>query len=127
MSPRSLFRRLMLRAFESQNSFPIRNTRLLIGLSLEQLEDRTVPAIAHTTYVIAGRGLSPDGSPTPPSAAFTPSGIDQAYGINLITYGGIQQEGAGQTIAIIDAYDDPDIVSSSSASFDSSDLHQFDE
>ncbi len=43
------------------------------------------------------------------------------YGINLIS-----QDGAGQTIAIIDAYDDPDLVSSSNAAaYATSDLHNF--
>ena len=50
----------------------------------------------------------------------------QAYGINLITNQGIAQNGTGETIAIVDAYDDPKMVSSSSASFATSDLHQFD-
>ena len=40
----------------------------------------------------------------------TPQQICAAYGINLLS-----DEVAGQTIAIIDAYDDPDLVSSSSA------------
>ena len=34
--------------------------------------------------------------------------------------------GTGQTIAIIDAYDDPELVSSSSAAYATSDLHNFD-
>ena len=34
--------------------------------------------------------------------------------------------GAGQTIAIIDAYDDPNLVSSTSAAYATSDLHMFD-
>ena len=60
-------------------------------LVVEQLEDRTVPSI------------------------FTPSQIEQAYGFNLITfstqrYGVIPGDGSGQTIAIVDAYDDPNIV-----------------
>ena len=62
------------------------------------------------------------GSAAPPSGAFSPQQIQTAYGINLLS-----QEGAGQTIAIIDAYDDPDLVSSSnSAAYATSDLHNFD-
>ena len=52
---------------------------------------------------------------------FAPA-VQAAYGINLIS-----QEGAGQTIAIIDAYDNPDLVSSSNAAaYATSDLHNFD-
>jgi predicted outer membrane repeat protein len=42
---------------------------------------------------------------------FTPSQITTAYGINQITFGSTPGTGQGQTIAIIDAYNDPDIVS----------------
>jgi subtilase family serine protease len=44
----------------------------------------------------AGASLS-----TPPSTAFTPSQIRHAYGFDQIT-----NQGAGQTIALVDAYDD---------------------
>ncbi len=46
----------------------------------------------------------------------TPSQIQNAYGINQITFSG--GNGAGQTIAIIDAYNDPNIKSDL-ATFDS--------
>jgi len=61
------------------------------------------------------------GCATPPAGAFSPQQIRSAYGVNLLS-----QEGAGQTIAIVDAYDNPDLVSSSSAAYASSDLHNFD-
>ncbi|HEV3021617.1 MAG TPA: S53 family peptidase [Pirellulales bacterium] len=49
---------------------------------------------------------------------FTPSQIRQAYAFNQIALaGGVQGNGSGQTIAIVDAYDDPNIAS---------DLHAFD-
>ncbi len=39
----------------------------------------------------------------------------------------LSQQGSGQTIAIVDAYDDPDFVSSSNAAaYATSDLHNFD-
>src|SRR5271155_573107 len=44
----------------------------------------------------AGASLS-----TPPTTAFTPSQIRHAYGFDLIA-----NQGAGQTIALVDAYDD---------------------
>src|SRR5271156_3593106 len=46
----------------------------------------------------AGASLS-----TPPTTAFTPSQIRHAYGFDLVT-----NQGAGQTIALVDAYDDSD-------------------
>jgi subtilase family serine protease len=60
-------------------------------LKLEHLEDRTVPSI------------------------FTPAQIQQAYSFNQIRFatssGSVIGTGAGQTIAIVDAYDDPRIMS----------------
>jgi hypothetical protein len=41
----------------------------------------------------------------------TPAQIRQAYGIDQISFGSITGDGTGQTIAIIDAYDDPTIQS----------------
>ena len=56
-----------------------------------------------------------DSSPT----GFSPSQITTAYGVNQITFknGTISGNGQGQTIAIVDAYNDPNI---------SSDLVKFD-
>src|SRR5207253_3209276 len=38
---------------------------------------------------------------------YTPDQIRVAYGINGIQFGGIAGDGTGQTIAIVDAYNDP--------------------
>ena len=56
-------------------------------------------------------------SPTP--YGLTPAQVRQAYGFNQITFTGgkVAGNGAGQTIAIVDAYDEPNIAS---------DLHTFD-
>ncbi|MDB5384919.1 MAG: pcp 2 [Planctomycetaceae bacterium] len=61
---------------------------------------------------------------TSPKATAGPTGLSpdqirQAYGFNSITFadGSIVGDGTGTTIAIVDAYDDPNIAS---------DLHQFD-
>jgi subtilase family serine protease len=63
--------------------------------------------VANPIAVIAQ--VSPDNSPG--ASWLTPSEIDDAYGINLINFGSIQGDGAGQTIAIVDAYDDPNAAS----------------
>ncbi len=36
--------------------------------------------------------------------------MQAAYGVNLISFGGVKGTGAGQTIAIVDAYNDPTIL-----------------
>ena len=56
----------------------------------------------------------------------TPQQIRTAYGINSIVLGGVTGNGAGQTIAIIDTYDDPALVSSTDPNFSNSDLYKFD-
>lgn len=87
------------------------------------LSAQTVLPNAFTTVVLAGSQGSATpaaGSSGPPSAAFTPTQIANAYGINQITFsnGSIVGNGAGQTIALIDAYNDPNIKTDL-ATFDS--------
>ena len=101
---------------------------------LEPLEPRAMLSAAavvdHLFYNAGGQSpaatAASQGSATPPSGAFTPQQIDQAYGINSITFGSVAGDGTGQTIAIVDAYDDPDLLNSTNANFATSDLGQFD-
>ena len=65
------------------------------------------------------------GSPTP--VGYTPQQIWTAYGLGNITLGGVTGDGHGQTIAIVDAYDDPSFLDSTAPKFSSSDLAQFDQ
>src|SRR5262249_4078958 len=94
---------------------------------LLMLEDRVVPAgIMHPDYVIsrpagAPGGNVPFGSPTP--VGLTPAQIRLAYGFDSVVFGTVTGDGTGQTIAIVDAYDNPKFVSSTSANFNTSDLH----
>ena len=44
-------------------------------------------------------------------AGYTPAEIESAYGISSIKFDGVTGNGAGQTIAIVDAYSDPNIAS----------------
>ena len=78
-------------------------------LRMEALEVRhllsATTATAHTNYIdlpAASSGIS----------GYTPAQIRTAYGVNSLSYGSTAANGAGQTIAIIDAYNDPNIVSS---------------
>jgi hypothetical protein len=89
-------------------------------LKLETLEDRDVPSATvqlHPDYQLFSNGAKPLATSGP--TGFTPAQLKQAYGINLISFSGgtVAGDGTGETIAIVDAYDDPNIAS---------DLHQFD-
>jgi hypothetical protein len=48
---------------------------------------------------------------SPPPGAYTPSQLSRAYGFDKISFGSVKGDGAGQTIAIVDAYDHPNIQS----------------
>ena len=52
------------------------------------------------------------------SGGYTPAEIRTAYGFNNVSFGSTAANGAGQTIAIVDAYNDPNIASDL-ATFDS--------
>ncbi len=71
--------------------------------------------------------IQPDQSSTPPATAFTPAKIRRAYGIDQITLGNVAGDGSGQTIAIIDAGDNPGFLNSTDPNFNNSDLHKFDQ
>src|SRR4029077_6830756 len=62
-------------------------------------------------------GVKSFGSPGP--TGLTPTQVRHAYGFDQITFsnGTVTGDGRGTTMAIVDAYDDPNIAS---------DLHQFD-
>ena len=106
-----------------------------IRLQLEPLEDRLSPSVTPNP---AGEGVyrppvivhrptfGPLGSPLPPATAYTPQQIRHAYGVDQVAFSGIVGDGTGQTIAIVDAFDDPSFVNSTDPNFVNSDLHQFD-
>src|SRR5438874_1055440 len=77
--------------------------------TLDRLEARellsTTPLVAYPMFE-AGPLVS---NPTPPPGAYTPSQIQQAYRFNKISFNGVVGDGTGQTIAIVDAYDAPNI------------------
>jgi hypothetical protein len=86
-------------------------------LSFEFLEPRDVPA----TFVPTSRAAGFAGWDAPllsaGPAGYTPAQIRHAYAFDQISLNGVAGDGSGQTIAIVDAYDDPSI---------GADLHQFD-
>jgi subtilase family serine protease len=97
-------------------------------LELRRMLSASLPdPVAQPLYAASpASGTLADGSTTPPSSAFTPAQIRAAYGISSIKLNGVVGDGTGQTIAIVTAFDNPALVSSTSASFASSDLHIFD-
>jgi subtilase family serine protease len=111
----------------SRRTEPARNESRPL-LVLETLKDRIVPANATPTFVLPPPPLGPSG-PTPdlqgsgPDGFFDPSDLQTAYSIGSLLAKGYT--GAGQTIAVIDAYDDPDLVSTGSSGFSTSDLEAF--
>ncbi|MGO9115610.1 MAG: autotransporter-associated beta strand repeat-containing protein [Thermoguttaceae bacterium] len=81
---------------------------LLLAATASVVRSQTVvtgPIIV--TRVAAPQPSDASGTSNPP---FTPGQIQQAYGLNLIQSGG-SASGAGQTIAIIDAYNYPNAAS----------------
>jgi hypothetical protein len=78
-----------------------------LPLRLESLEDRTLlsgfASFDHVLYHPGGGGITPFRGPGP--SGLTPSQIRHAYGFDQINL-----DGTGTTIAIVDAYDDPNIA-----------------
>ncbi len=124
MSLRNWFRGL----FGPRLSFVNRRPR---RLEVERLEERITPStadVAFPLYVRMHNALAINSQPTQgglmDGSAFEPAGLQLAYGVTPLL--NVNDNGAEQTIALIDAYDDPDFVDSTSSNFDSSDLHIFD-
>ena len=75
-----------------------------------------VAPFAMPCYISSSAGASPMNTAAP--TGMTPTQICQAYGFSGLTFGSQAANGAGETIAIVDAYDDPNIASDLT-SFDS--------
>jgi len=83
-------------------------------LFIELLEHRRLlsASIEHGDAVLPNSHVVPGVVGTAP-AGFTPAQIRRAYGFDRVVFGDgtIAGDGTGQTIAIIDAYNDPNIKS----------------
>ncbi len=89
----------------SRHSCP--TTRRRSMPSLDHLESRALlsTTAVHPTFVLspfAGGG---------PGGGYTPAQIQEAYGFGSISFNGTPGTGSGETIAIVDAYNDPNIQS----------------
>lgn len=88
-------------------------------LRVEALEPRQLLSATRFTpdYVLTSDHLkSPLAAPS--GASYTAAQVRAAYGFSNVSFGSTAADGRGQTIAIIDAYNDPNI-SSDLAAFDS--------
>ncbi|HET6324740.1 MAG TPA: S53 family peptidase, partial [Planctomycetaceae bacterium] len=99
-----------------RNAGPVQQS-ILSGLIIEVLEERQMLSAAafQPQIVVAGAvpapGLTPHAvTPAAASAPYTPAQVTTAYGVNLISFGTVTGTGAGQTIAIVDAFNDPNII-----------------
>ena len=71
-----------------------------------------VPTLINLGRVAAPGTIKPGISPDTCSGAYTPShACRRPTAQNLISFNGVAGNGAGQTIAIVDAYNDPNIIS----------------
>jgi hypothetical protein len=94
---------------------------------VETLEGRLLlSATAATTFILSNQhssGVKPNA--TAGVAPIDPAQMQAAYGVNAISFGGTTGTGAGQTIAIVDAYNDPDILSDANSFSSEFGLPQF--
>ncbi len=111
-------------------------------LDLEALEERrllTAVVLPYTEYHVGGSyptsdiasrmGILPFDNGTTIPTGYSPQQLQTAYGLGDIQFGGKNGtigNGTGQTIAIVNAYDDPDFYNSTSPNFGTGDLAQFD-
>jgi autotransporter-associated beta strand protein len=86
--------------------------RLHRPLHIEAVEERLTPSttspFASPSYVLPAHHGRPLETSAP--VGYVPSQILAAYGINQIQFGAVQGNGAGQTVALVEAYDDPAIA-----------------
>ena len=100
----------------AQHKTPRRRT-IRASLSCESLEVRQLlsaeTSVTSLSQLSAQTNLTVIPAVTTGPTGLTPQEIQNAYGVNLISFSGgtISGTGQGQTIAIVDAYNDPKIAS----------------
>jgi hypothetical protein len=82
------------------------------GPAVESLESRQLlSAVATPSFVLASHAAATvKPAVTAGTAPIDPAQMQAAYGVNLISFNGTAGTGAGQTVAIVDAYNDPNII-----------------
>lgn len=102
--PKCLSRFFLLLAAGFIFSAPIHAQHVITMIPPSDPQNPSPISFLRPHYIIhAEAGVGPT---APPQSAFTPSEIRHAYGFDAIT-----NQGAGQVIGIVDAYDDPNIES----------------
>jgi len=91
--------------FSSRKIRQHRKAAAPVALAVECLEDRYLPSVGHVALPILLKQVTGNDT-TPIGDGYTPAQIRTAYDINSIASG---NSGAGQAIAIVDAYDNPNI------------------
>ena len=88
------------------------NLHLVQALEGRLLMSASAPTM-HTTFeAFKPHGLSANSTySSPPSFAISPTEMRGYYGIDTILYGNTPGDGRGMTIAIVDAFDDPNLQS----------------
>ncbi|HTQ39327.1 MAG TPA: S53 family peptidase [Pirellulales bacterium] len=87
---------------------PIRRGR---ALKIETLEVRQVLSASTASLLVTPNLLVVPDANSSTVQGFSPAQIKAAYSFSGITFGSTVATGAGETIAIVDAYNDPNIVS----------------
>lgn len=95
---------------KSSRNVPAKNTRSA-RLNLESLEPRQMLSASSFTTDFTRLSTAVNKAGTSTNSGYTPSQIRTAYGFNSASFGSTAANGAGETIAIIDAYNDPTIAS----------------
>jgi trimeric autotransporter adhesin len=102
---------------------------------LENLENRLVlsdlaASIAAIPPFEIQEIAGPNGQPIPDASAgpsgYSPQQLQEAYGVNQITFGSVKATGVGETIALIDAYNDPSFADTGTSGYVGSALYNFD-
>ncbi len=104
---------------------PVRSSRKIVrrhrhrafAASFEALESRQFLTVSSDSIIHPAIQITPAATGST-VGGYTPQQIRDAYGFDQVSINGITGDGTGQTIAIIGAYDDPNI---------SADLHTFDQ
>ena len=121
--------------FKNPVTRPIRKAPYRARLALEALEDRRLLSAlgvnSAVPFALPVEVSGPQGKLVPLSLpapqGYTPQQLQTAYGLNQVSFSGTKGDGAGQTIALVDAYDNPSFVNSTDPNFDTSALHIFDQ
>ncbi|HMB96810.1 MAG TPA: hypothetical protein VKK61_12280, partial [Tepidisphaeraceae bacterium] len=79
------------------------------ALNLEFLECRVLLSAATQIVALPQLKITPQASGSSVQG-YTPQEISAAYGFNQINFNGVTGDGNGQTIAIVDAFNDPNIA-----------------